>query len=88
LFFAFSFYNKFPLLSLIAGTIEKAHHIDGLYVKTKAHRHDGLNSQHPIIQALAPYLSGRLLCGHGACLSRTLYGQLGFHFWITIKFFH
>jgi hypothetical protein len=67
---------------------EKAHHSDGLYVKTKAHRNDGLNSQHPIIQALAPYLSGRLLCGHGACLSRTLYGQLGFHFWITIKFFH
>ena len=48
-----------------------------LYVKTKAHRNDGLHSQHPIIQALAPCPSGRLLCGHRACLSRTLYGQLG-----------
>lgn len=28
------------------------------------------------MQALAPYPSGRLLCGHEACLSRTLYGQL------------
>ena len=31
----------------------------------------------PIVQALAPCPSGRLLCGHRACLSRTLYGQLG-----------
>ncbi len=33
---------------------EKARHGDGLYVQTKAHRNDGLHSQHPIIQALAP----------------------------------
>ena len=34
--------------------LEKAHQVDGLYIITKAHRNDGLNSQHPIIQALAP----------------------------------
>ena len=65
---------------------EKAHHGDGLHVKTKAHRSDGLHPQHPIMQALAPCPSGRLLCGHRACLSRTLYGQLGSNYWINIRF--
>ena len=37
----------------------------------KAHRYDELLA--PIVQALAPYHPGRLLCGHRACPSRTLY---------------
>jgi len=52
-FLSHIFYNKNSPLSLMRAK-EKAHHSDGLYVKTKAHRNDGLNSQHPIIQALAP----------------------------------
>ena len=50
---------------------------DEFFLKKYAHRYDGLYFQYPIMQALAPYPSGRLLCGHRACLSRTLYGQLG-----------
>jgi len=36
----------------------------------------GLTSMNPSIQALAPYLLGRLLCGHRACPSHTLYGDI------------
>ena len=46
--------------------------------KKNSHRMTGVYIQfmnHPIIQALAPCPMDRLLYGHRACLSRTLYGD-------------
>ena len=34
-----------------------------------------LHNIKPIVQPLAPYLFGRLLCGPRGCPSRTLYGD-------------